>query len=77
MGNDYACCSFGGGGRLMGMTEFIFPKTQENKQMFSQKKSERQKVHNFFTYSDARNSSTYYLKSNLREGVIEILDVAD
>lgn len=43
--------------------------------MISLKKSESQKVHNFFTCSDARDTSKYYLKSNLREGVGEILDV--
>lgn len=53
---------WGEDGRLMGMTEFVFPKIQENKQIILQKKSESQKVHNSFICSDARNSSTYYLK---------------
>lgn len=57
------------------MTEFIFPKIQESKQIILQKKSESQKVHNFFICCDARDSSTYYLKSNLREGVAEILAI--
>lgn len=64
---------WGENGRLMDMTEFIFPKIQESKQIILQKKSESQKAHNFFTCSDARGSSTYYLKSNLRESVAEIL----
>lgn len=59
----------------MGMTEFIFPKIQEIKEMTLQKKFESQKVHNFFTCSDDRDSSTYYLKSYLREGVADRLPV--
>lgn len=66
---------FGKKRRPMGITELIFLKIQESKQIISQKKSESQKVYNFITCSDAKYSPIYYLKSNLREGMVEILDI--
>lgn len=62
-------------GTWTGVTQFLFPKIQENKQMISQKKPESQKCILVFTCSGARHASTYYLKSDLREGVVETVDV--
>lgn len=75
MVNDYACYRLRGREDTDRDDSSYFPKYKKISKWFLRLILKARRCILVFTCSGARHTSTYYLKSNLREGLVETLDV--